>query len=168
MEVFLSPGNESRRIKVVPCNETRSCFRDVGCFWLRFWIGPRAPGLASGTRASRIASGQQSAKPNANILFHLPGNIRTTPRPAAIHYQPLLLNCTFTTCSFLYIFGPYLSAFTALRSFYPQPLLLPDNEASNHDGPRGGNSAEEQGERCLQGPGLGYGCRVLYKSNRYL
>ena len=52
--------------------------------------------------------------------------------------------------------------------FCPQSLLLPDNEASNHDGPRGGNSAEEQGERCLQGPGLGHGCRVLCKSNRSL
>ena len=120
-------------------------------------------GKLPGTRASRIAG----ATPNANILFHLPGNIRTTPRLAAVHYQLLLLNCTFTTCSFLYIFGPYLRAFTALRSFYPQSLLLPDNEASSHDGPRG-NGAEEQGERCLQGPGLGYGCRVLYKSSRSL
>ena len=124
-------------------------------------------GLVQGQLPGRELREPLAQTPNANILFHLPGNIRTTPRSAAIHYQPLLLNCTSITCSFLYIFGPYLRAFTALRSFYPQSLLLPDNEASSHDGPRG-NGAEEQGERCLQGPGLGYGCRVLYKSSRSL
>ena len=155
----MNPGG-SRLPRVM--NETH-CSEGVQLFvsgrGCRLWIGP---GQASETRASRIAG----ATPNANILFHLPGNIRTTPRSAAIHYQLLLLNCTFIACSFLYIFGPALCAFTALP-FYPQSLLLPDNEASNHDGPRG-NGAEEQGERCLQGPGLGYGCRVLYKSNRSL
>ena len=59
-------------------------------------------GQLPGRELRESLAGSKAQTPNANILFHLPGNIRTTPRPAAVHYQLLLLDCTFTTCSFLY------------------------------------------------------------------